>query len=273
MLAILFGCGLRRSELVGLKTDEIQRRQDHWAVVDLHGKGGHIRTVPIPDWVKTALDQWTAAAGVTQGRIFRAVAKSGSIWGEGITQNVVWYVVKSCCERAGFEHIAPHDLRRTCAKLCHDSGGELEQIQFLLGHVSVQTTERYLGCKQNLGSPVNDRFRLGVTEPQVGFAASQVNDTTPVETPTREGIECRHGGSNDDHSLAPPRPVRAPESKRAAMVEVRKGRCPQSLRRCTESGTTAANTGNKAAGQPNDAALGAVGSGTSPDPKAEGDRS
>ena len=51
----------------------------------------------------------------------------------GISQNVVWYVVKGCCERAGLEHIAPHDLRRTCAKLCHSSGGELEQIQFLLG--------------------------------------------------------------------------------------------------------------------------------------------
>ena len=55
----------------------------------------------------------------------------------------------------------PHDLRRTCAKLCHTSGGEIEQIQFLLGHASVQTTERYLGCKQNLGHPVNDLFRLG----------------------------------------------------------------------------------------------------------------
>src|SRR5258708_40131922 len=50
--------------------------------------------------------------------------------------------------------------RRTCAKLCHSSGGEVEQIQFLLGHVSVQTTERYLGCKQNLGHPVNDLFEL-----------------------------------------------------------------------------------------------------------------
>ncbi len=45
--------------------------------------------------------------------------------------------------------------------LCHTSGGELEQIQFLLGHASVQTTERYLGCKQNLGHPVNDLFDLG----------------------------------------------------------------------------------------------------------------
>src|SRR5947207_4989087 len=62
MLAILFGCGLRRSELVGLKVDEIQKRQDHWAVVDLKGKGGHIRTIPIPQWVKAAIDAWLLAA-------------------------------------------------------------------------------------------------------------------------------------------------------------------------------------------------------------------
>ena len=70
-------------------------------------------------------------------------------------------MVRNYSRRAGLDHIAPHDLRRTCAKLCHDGGGELEQIQFLLGHASVQTTERYLGCKQNLGQPVNDRFNLG----------------------------------------------------------------------------------------------------------------
>src|SRR5271169_3858588 len=74
MLAMLFGCGFRRSELVGLEMDDIQMRQGHWAVVDLIGKGGHIRTVPIPEWVKAALDQWTRAAGVCEGKIFRAVA-------------------------------------------------------------------------------------------------------------------------------------------------------------------------------------------------------
>ena len=76
----------------------------------------------------------------------------GKVWGKGISQNVVWYVVKTCCERAGLEHIAPHDLRRTCAKLCHSSGGELEQIQFLLGHASVQTTERYYVRKVDMCS-------------------------------------------------------------------------------------------------------------------------
>jgi site-specific recombinase XerC len=73
MLAMLFGCGFRRSELVGLELDNIQMRQGHWAVVDLIGKGGHIRTMPIPNWVKAALDQWAQSAGVFEGKIFRAV--------------------------------------------------------------------------------------------------------------------------------------------------------------------------------------------------------
>src|SRR5678815_4079984 len=178
MLSLLLGCGLRRSELSGLEMSEVQTRQGHWAIVDLVGKGGHIRTVPIPSWVKEAIDQWASAAGIKEGRLFRAVSRSGRAWGHGITQNVVWYVVKVCCEQAGLERIAPHDLRRTCAKLCHTSGGELEQIQFLLGHASVQTTERYLGCKQNLGQPVNDRFAL--ITPRCLILLESPNCSTPL---------------------------------------------------------------------------------------------
>ncbi len=141
-------------------------RQGRWAIVDLIGKGGHIRTVPIPQWVKQALDSWTSAAGIRDGRVFRAISKAGGTWGAGISPNVVWAVVRDSCKNRGIDNIAPHDLRRTCAKLCHSAGGELEQIQFLLGHASVQTTERYLGCKQNLGSPVNERFvPVGVVGP------------------------------------------------------------------------------------------------------------
>jgi len=67
-------------------------------------------------------------------------------------------VVRRVAERIQLDDLAPHDLRRTCAKLCHVNGGELEQIQFLLGYVSVLTTQRYLGFKQNLEESVNDRF-------------------------------------------------------------------------------------------------------------------
>jgi integrase len=62
--------------------------------------------------------------------------------------------------RTGVGKLAPHDLRRSCARLCRAAGGELEQIQFLLGHVSVQTTERYLGCTQRIAAAVNDRIGI-----------------------------------------------------------------------------------------------------------------
>ena len=77
-----------------------------------------------------------------------------------ITEKVIWQAVKENASRAGIAKLSPHDCRRTCARLCHAAGGELEQIQFLLGHVSVETTERYLGCKQRLRSAVNDRIGL-----------------------------------------------------------------------------------------------------------------
>jgi site-specific recombinase XerD len=163
MLGLLLGCGLRRSEVANLEIEKIQRRDGDWAIVDLMGKAGHVRTVPVPSWVKTAIDNWSSAAGLGEGRLFRAIRRNGALWGSGVTQNVVWYVVKNCAKRAGIEKLAPHDLRRSCARMCHGAGGEIEQIQFLLGHASVQTTERYIGCKQKLGQAVNDRiqFRLG----------------------------------------------------------------------------------------------------------------
>lgn len=84
---------------------------------------------------------------ITQGRLFRCVNRTGSVWGDGITEKVIWHVVKTAAASAGIAKLSPHDCRRTCARHCHTAGGELEQIQFLLGHVSVETTERYLGCK------------------------------------------------------------------------------------------------------------------------------
>ena len=161
MLAVLLGCGLRRRELIDLTVDHLQRREDHWAIVDLVGKGGHIRTVPMPDWVKASVDDWLSPAKIAHGRIFRCVCRRGVVWGTKITEKVVWHVVKEYAEKLGISKLAPHDLRRSCARFCHDSGGELEQIQFLLGHVSVQTTEKYLGCKQRFRHAVNDRLGIG----------------------------------------------------------------------------------------------------------------
>jgi site-specific recombinase XerD len=163
IVSVLLGCGLRRAESTGIRVEDLQLREEHWVIADLIGKGRHVRTVPMPGWVKMAIDQWTTAADIRQGTIFRRISREGKVWGPGITSKAVWHVVKAAAKRSGIPNLAPHDLRRTCARLCHLAGGELEQIQFLLGHVSVQTTERYLGCKQKLRQAVNDQ--LGIENP------------------------------------------------------------------------------------------------------------
>jgi len=164
ILAILIGCGLRRGELLGMRAESLQLREEHWVIADILGKAGHIRTVPVPAWVKEAVDAWQQASGITEGSLFRSINKAGQVWGSGMTPKVLWEIVREAATRAGIEKLAPHDLRRTCARLCHLSGGELDQIQFLLGHVSIQTTERYLGCKQKFRDAVNDRMGI---EPKV----------------------------------------------------------------------------------------------------------
>jgi site-specific recombinase XerD len=162
ILAVLLGCGLRRSEVAALTIGHIQQRDGRWCVVDLIGKHDRIRTIPMPTWAKVAIDAWTAPAGVTEGPVFRPVNRGDRVYGEALNEKVVWQLLQGYASEAGVPGIAPHDLRRTCAKLCRAAGGELEQIQLLLGHASVQTTERYLGTKQDLVNAPNDAIKLKV---------------------------------------------------------------------------------------------------------------
>lgn len=163
LLSTLIACGLRRHEAVDLDFSHVQQREEHWAIVDLRGKARHTRTIPMPTWVKEVGDYWLQAANISSGKLFRRVHKMGKAWGNGLTEKAVWHVVRQYAAKAGIEKLAPHDLRRTGARLCRAAGGELEQIQFLLGHVSIQTTERYLGCKQRIRGAVNDK--IGIEPP------------------------------------------------------------------------------------------------------------
>jgi hypothetical protein len=79
---------------VNLDFGHVQQREDHWAIVDLRGKAGHTRTVPMPGWVKDLLDGWLHAANLTAGRLFRRVNKNGKAWGDGLTEKAVWHVVR-----------------------------------------------------------------------------------------------------------------------------------------------------------------------------------
>jgi integrase len=159
MLALLIGCGLRRAEACALTFEHIQQRDGRWAIVDLRGKHGRIRTVAVPAWVKQAIDRWCEAAAIGAGHILRALNRHGRITGKNLSPQAVLNAVALYGSEAGIA-LKPHDLRRTCAKLCRARGGELEQIQILLGHASIQTTERYLGIKQDLADAPNDRLGL-----------------------------------------------------------------------------------------------------------------
>src|SRR5215471_9265967 len=82
ILAVLLGCGLRRSEVAALTMGHVQQRDGRWCVVDLLGKDGRVRTVPMPTWVKVAIDAWTTEAGVVSGRVFRPVDRGDQVRGE-----------------------------------------------------------------------------------------------------------------------------------------------------------------------------------------------
>lgn len=95
--------------------------------------------------------------------MFRPVHRGDQVYGQKLSEKAVWQILKSYVGTASIPDIAPHDLRRTTAKLCRAAGGQLEQIQLLLGHSSVQTTERYLGTKQDLVHAPNDGIKLALT--------------------------------------------------------------------------------------------------------------
>jgi integrase len=158
-LALLVGCGLRRAEAAALEFEHIQQREGRWIIIDLRGKGGRIRSVPVPSWVKVAVDNWREASGCATGRILRGMNRHNQITHDSLSGTAILDIAAKHGKEIGVT-VKAHDLRRTCAKLCRKHGGELEQIQMLLGHASIQTTERYLGTTQDLTNAPNDRMGL-----------------------------------------------------------------------------------------------------------------
>ena len=161
LLALLVGCGLRRQELAGLRISDIQQRDGRWCIVDLTGKGNRIRTVPMPPWAKAAVDEWLADASFSTGLVLGSVNKGDRITGQGMSAQSIYEVVDAYGKEIGAV-LAPHDVRRTFAKLAHKGRAPLEQIQISLGHASIQTTERYLGVEQDLTDAPCDHLGIRV---------------------------------------------------------------------------------------------------------------
>lgn len=160
VLAVLIGCGLRRAEAVILAVSHIEQREGRWAIVDIVGKRDKMRTVPMPNWAKSAIDSWLFSARIEDGFIFRRVNKGDKLMGEKLTEQAIYNIVVSYSEKLEKQGIAPHDLRRTFAKLAHQGGSPIDQIQLSLGHDSIQTTEKYLGVEQDLTDAPCDHLGL-----------------------------------------------------------------------------------------------------------------
>lgn len=158
ILAVMLGAGLRRAEVAALTFDHLQQREGRWAIVDLVGKHGRVRSVPIPSWTKAAIDAW-AAAGIAAGRVFRSLHQAEHARGDSLTPQAVRDVVAHYSQQLGYR-VAAHDLRRTYAKLAHKGGAGLDQIQLSLGHASMATTERYLNVEQDFTDAPGDRLGL-----------------------------------------------------------------------------------------------------------------
>ena len=163
LLAVLIGCGLRRAEAAILSVSHVQQREGRWAIVDIVGKRDKMRTIPMPSWAKATIDSWTYAVHIDDGFIFRRVNKGGNLMGEGLTEQAIYNIVIGYAEKLEKQGIAPHDLRRTFAKLAHKGGSPIDQIQLSLGHDSIQTTEKYLGVEQDLSDAPCDHLGLRIS--------------------------------------------------------------------------------------------------------------
>jgi hypothetical protein len=141
------------------QSDSFQRREDHWAIVDLIGKAGHVRTIPVPLWVKQTVDDWLAASSVANGRLFRCVCRAGTIWGTEMTEKVVWHVVKQYAGQVGIVN----SRRMTCEDRVRASatapGASWNRFSFCWATSRCRPL-RYLGCKQRLREAVNDKIGI-----------------------------------------------------------------------------------------------------------------
>jgi site-specific recombinase XerD len=163
LLGVLIGCGLRRAEAAILTFSHIEQREGRWAIVDIVGKRDKMRTVPMPSWAKATVDAWKNVAHLEEGFVFRRVNKGDNVVGESITPQAIRDIVNSYAHKLENQGIAPHDLRRTFAKLAHKGGSSIDQIQLSLGHDSIQTTEKYLGVEQDLTDAPCDHLGLRIS--------------------------------------------------------------------------------------------------------------
>ena len=139
MLALLYGCGLRRSEVVALLLDDYREG----AITVRHGKGRKERVVYAPAGGRQAIETWIARRGAWDGALLTPVVKGGHIQYRTMTAQAVMVRLWWLADQARTPRFSPHDLRRSFVGELLDAGADISSVQRLAGHANVATTQRY----------------------------------------------------------------------------------------------------------------------------------
>ena len=172
ILAVFLGAGLRRAEVSALKFEHIQKREGRWVILDMLGKRNKKRSVPIANWVKLAISQYTKQAHIEGGLLFRFIHKSKTekynlaLGERGLSAQALYLIVLGYAEKLATLHnievVKPHDLRRSFAKLAYKSQVSIEQISLSLGHESIEVTKNYIGIEQEFEYGFAPSDKLGL---------------------------------------------------------------------------------------------------------------
>jgi integrase len=140
LLAVLYGTGLRRAEVAGLQTGDMDAQT---GALIMRGKGRKERTAYLANGASAAVLDWLAVRGDEPGPLFVRIRKDGQISTEGLTAQAIYNALRKRAEQAGVERFSPHDLRRTFVGDMLDAGADVSLVSKLAGHAQVTTTARY----------------------------------------------------------------------------------------------------------------------------------
>lgn len=141
MLAVILGCGLRRSEAVGLNLSDIVT---HERSLNVLGKGNKERLAYMPSGTWLRLRRWIDdARGEKDGPLFTRIRRFDTLTNDRLTDQAVYHILQVRQRQAGIAKCAPHDLRRTFATAMLDNGEDLITVKDAMGHASVTTTQQY----------------------------------------------------------------------------------------------------------------------------------
>ena len=188
MLSLLYGCGLRRSEVVALDLSDY----DQGTVTVRTGKGRKERIVYCPTGGRVAVEAWIARRGTWPGALLNPVAKGGHIQARAMTAQAVMLRLRFLAARAHVPAFSPHDLRRSFVGELLDAGADISSVQQLAGHANVATTQRYDRRPEDAKRRTAELLHVPFVAPDLLIADHLAESSDPV-TPTTESEDPERG--------------------------------------------------------------------------------